>query len=231
MREPLELSPEERAEDDYWVALYGRFEPLGVAGVVDFFAGFDRPWWLVGGWAVEAFTGARREHEDIDVSMLACDVPAFREFVGDRWHLWSITNGAMLPLTDRWPDLPAPDCQIWVRRDAASPWVMDIPVTPDVDGRWQNKRLLEHVAPLNEVTWVTDDGVRVLNAEIALLFKARLERTKDHRDLARALPLLSDRQRAWLHDRVREQWPDHDWLDRLAGDEASPGSDPTDRAP
>jgi hypothetical protein len=212
VREPLDPSPEERADDAYWVGLYGRFEPLGVAGVVDFFAGFHRPWWLVGGWAVEAFTRAPREHDDIDVSMLASDVPALREFVGDRWHLWTIANGALRPLNDRWPDLPAPDCQVWVRRDAASPWVMDLPVTPDVGGRWQNKRLPEHVAPLQEVTWVTDDGVRVLNPEIALLFKARLDRTKDRRDLARALPLLSVAQRAWLRDQVRGQWPDHAWL-------------------
>jgi hypothetical protein len=225
VREPLDQSPEERAEDDYWIALYGRFEPLGVAGAVDFFAGFDRPWWLVGGWALEAFTGARREHEDIDVSLLTRDVPALREFVGDRWHLWTIADGALRPLTDRWPELPAPDCQIWVRRDAASPWVMDIPVTPDVEGRWQNKRMPDHVAPLGEVTWVTDDGVRVLNPEIVLLFKARLDRTKDRRDLDRALPLLSTRQRTWLCDQVRAQWPDHAWLEQLGTEPEPPASE------
>ena len=42
-----------------------------------------------------------------------------------------------------------------------------------MDGLWQNKRLPDHVAPLDEVTWVTDEGVRVLNPEIVLLFKAR----------------------------------------------------------
>jgi hypothetical protein len=220
VREPLELSPEEQAEDDYWAARYGPFDSLDLAGAIDFFAGFDRPWWLVGGWAMEMFTGAPREHEDIDVSMLARDVPAFRDFVGDRWHLWTITDGALRPLTDRWPDLPAPDCQIWVRRDAASPWVMDIPLTPDVDGRWQNKRMLEHVVPLEEVTWVTGDGVRVLAPEVVLLFKARLDRTKDRRDLARALPLLSDHQHTWLCDQVRRQWPDHPWLEQLGTDEA-----------
>jgi len=220
VREPLDPSPEERADDDYWIGLYGRFEPLGVPGVVDFFAGFDRPWWLVGGWALEAFTRAPREHDDVDVSMLARDVPAFRDFVGDRWHLWTIRDGALRPLNERWPDLPAPDCQVWVRRDAGSPWVMDVPITPDVDGRWQNKRLPDHVAPLGEVTWVTDDGVRVLNPEIVLLFKARINRTKDRRDLARALPLLSDRQRGWLREEVTGLWPDHPWLEQLGTDEA-----------
>jgi hypothetical protein len=124
-------------------------------------------------------------------------------------------------MTAQWPDLPEPDCQIWVRRNAASPWVMDLPVTPDVDGLWQNKRLPEQVAPLEDVTWVTDGGVRVINPEVALYFKARLDRTKDRRDFARALPLLSEAQRSWLAERVRDQWPEHPWLARLGTDQDS----------
>jgi hypothetical protein len=217
VREPLPQSPEERAEDEYWIHLYGPWDCLDLGGAVDFFAGFDRPWWLVGGWAIEAFTNAPREHEDIDVSILACDAPALREFVGDRWHLWSLVDGRLRPMTDRWPDLPEPDAQIWVRRNAVSPWVMDMPVTPDVDGLWQNKKQPGHVASLEEVTWVTDEGVRMLNPEIVLLFKARLDRTKDRRDLARTLPLLSESRLTWLHDAVRHLWPEHPWLPQLEG--------------
>lgn len=63
---------------------------------------------------------------------------------------------------------------------------------------------------------MTDDGVRVLAPEITLLFKARIDRTKDRRDLARALPLLDSDQRAWLRERVRRLWPEHRWLSDLA---------------
>src|SRR5690349_24307553 len=117
MREPLVRTPEERREEADFFDRYGVWQAFDLDAARAFFDGFDRPWWLVGGWAIEAFTGAPREHEDLDVSVLACDVPAFREFIGDRWHLWTITNGSMRPMTDRWPDLPEPDCQIWVRRD------------------------------------------------------------------------------------------------------------------
>ncbi|MBO0847713.1 MAG: hypothetical protein J2P22_20120, partial [Nocardioides sp.] len=151
MREPLDFTPDEIAEEHAFLDLYGSWAPLDLDGARDFFDGFDRPWWLVGGWAIEAFTGAPREHEDIDISMLACDVAALREFVGDRWHLWSNVGGSLRPLTDARPDLPEPDCQIWVRRNAGSPWVMDMPVTPDADGLWRSKRMPEHIAPLDEV--------------------------------------------------------------------------------
>ena len=223
MREPLDFTEDEAAEERAFLDLYGPWAPLDLDGARAFFDGFDRPWWVVGGWSVEVFTGHQREHEDIDVSILACDAPAFREFVGDRWHLWSNTSGSLRPLTDRRPDIPAPDCQIWVRRNAASPWVMDLPLTPDVDGLWLNKRMPDHVVPLDEATWVTDDGLRVVNPEIALLYKAAVGRRKDQRDLDRALPLLDAAQRAWLHESIARLYPGHAWLDRV-GDGADADS-------
>ena len=116
MREPLELSHEERAEEHWFNRTYGPWQPFDVDGARAFFDGFDRPWWLVGGYAIEAFTGALREHEDIDVSMLACDAPSLREHVGDRWDLWTNVSGRIRPMTDalarpagaRLPDLGTP---------------------------------------------------------------------------------------------------------------------------
>ena len=186
MREPLDLTPDEKAEERTFHALYGPWDAFDLDGVRDFFDGFDRPWWLVGGWSIEAFTGALREHEDMDVSLLACDVPAFREFVGDR----------CAPVDQR--ERPAPASHRPVARssaaglpdlgtaEATSPWVLDIALTPDADGMWRSKRMPEHVAPLDDVTWVTDEGVRVADPEIVLLYKAAGDRRKDRRDLARA---------------------------------------------
>jgi hypothetical protein len=220
VREPLALTAEEREEERRFLALYGPWEPLDPDGARAFFEGFDRPWWLVGGWAIEAFTGAAREHEDIDVSMLACDVPVLREFVGDRWHLWSNLSGTLRPLTDKHPDVQAPDSQLWVRRDAGSPWVMDMPLSPDVDGLWQSKRLADHVAPVEEVTWLTDDGLLVANPEIVLLHKAAQDRPKDRRDLECAWPLLDADRRARLLDAVGRVHPGHPWLEDLAASSA-----------
>ena len=87
----------------------------------EFMAGFARPWWIVGGWAIEAFTGAPREHEDVDLSILACDIPALREHVGDRWHLWSNHGGTLRPLTDKHPEVLDVRSQIWVRASAQRP--------------------------------------------------------------------------------------------------------------
>ena len=61
-------------EDAEFYRWYGAWQPLDPPGVAALMAGFDRPWWLVGGWSIEAFTGVAREHEDVDLSILACDV-------------------------------------------------------------------------------------------------------------------------------------------------------------
>jgi hypothetical protein len=216
-REPLMRTEAEVAEDDYWERLYRLFDSLDPIGLRDqVFAGFHRPWWVVGGWAIEAFTGSPREHEDVDVSILVCDVPALRAHVGESWQLWNIADGALRPLTDRWPDVQHPESQVWGRRSATSPWAFDLPLTPDRDGRWTNKRLPDHVAAVEDVTWVADDGIRYLNPEIVLLYKSRLGRLKDTHDLDRALPLLDDTARTWLRDKVAQLHPDHLWLERLS---------------
>lgn len=215
MREPIERTAEEVAEDEDFLRRYGDWDPLDPTGLAEFMEGFPRPWWIIGGWAIEAFVGAPREHEDIDLSILACDIPALRAHVGDRWHLWSNCGGTLRPLDDRHPEVLDVESQIWVRASARDPWVIDLPITPDRDGLWTNKFIADHVVPLDEATWVAGDGMRYLNPEIVLFFKARHRRPKDERDLARALPLLSPDQRTWLRDAVRRLRSDHEWLIRL----------------
>jgi hypothetical protein len=218
-------TPAEEAEDEEFFRRYGPWAPLDPPGLAEFMAGFARPWWIVGGWAIEAFTGVPREHEDVDLSILACDVPALREHVGDRWHLWSNHGGTLRPLDDRFPEVLDVESQIWVREHALAPWIIDLPLTPDRDGLWTNKRLpADEPLPLDAATWVAGDGIRYLNPEIVLLFKARLDRPKDLRDLDVAWPLLAPDRRAWLRDAVRRTDPEHAWLDRLAPDGTGDGS-------
>jgi hypothetical protein len=215
-REPLHRTPAEVAEDEEFFRWYGPWAPLDPDGLVDFMAGFDRPWWIVGGWSIEAFTGIAREHEDVDLSLLACDLSAFREHVGDRWHLWSNHGGTLRPFNDRHPEVLDVRSQVWVRRSAADPWVIDLPVTPDNDGLWTSKRDPEHVAPVSDVTWIDGNGVRYLRPEITLLYKAVLHRPKDDRDLAVTWPLLGPAEQEWLREAVGRLYPGHGWLELMA---------------
>jgi hypothetical protein len=198
-------------EHDELVRWYGDFDPLTPDGVRALMDGFDRPWWIIGGWSIEAFTGVPREHEDMDISLMSSDATAFRMFIGDRWNLWNVDDGWFRPFDDRFPDI-RPDSQLWMRRDATSPWVLDVPLTPDTDGRWTNKRHLAHTERLEDVTWVADDGLRYARPEVSLMFKARQDRPKDVRDAEIALPMLDERARQWLRETVAQWDPQHPWV-------------------
>ena len=102
-----------------------------------------------------------------------------------------------------------------MRRDARSPWRLDCLLNPSVGGRWQSTRDPAFVADLDEVTWTAADGVRYLNPEVALLFKAKQHRVKADVDLENTWPLMTTEQRRWLRDAVLRLHPDHPWQHRL----------------
>lgn len=210
--EPAAVTP--LGPDDF-LRWYGGWDPLTPASVGELMAGFDRPWWIIGGWSIEVVTGVPREHEDMDISIHAADAGALREHLGDRWTLWNVDDSWFRPFDDRFPDV-RPDSQLWVRRDALSPWVLDVPLTPSTDGRWAYKRDTSLTADLEEVTWVAPDGLRYQRPEVTLLFKAAQSRPKDVADADVMLPLLDEPARRWLREAVARSEPDHPWVTALA---------------
>jgi hypothetical protein len=198
-------------EDDVFFAVYGAWDPMTLDEVRDALDGFPEPWWVVGGSAIEAFTGVPRPHEDIDVVVFHDAVPALLRQLGGAFHLWSNNGGTLRVIDEAHPEPLHPLSQVWIRRDAASPWRVDFILNPSRDGRWVSRRDEDHVADLPEVTWLDADGVRYLNPEIVLHHKAKQNRSKDVWDRDRTLPELSPEQRAWLAEAVRRTYPDHPW--------------------
>lgn len=211
-----EAASDEAAAEVAFQRLYGAWAPLIPGEVAGFLAGFDHPWWLVGGWAIEAFTGVERPHEDIDVVVFRRHLADLRASLGDRWHLWSAGAGALRPVNDDWPDVHPDAGQVWVREHALAPWVADIILNDDQDGLWVSRRDPAHVAPLEDVTWVAGDGIRYARPEVVLHHKARLDRPKDRQDLAATWRLLDGTTRRWLLEAVTRLDPDHPWLGRLS---------------
>jgi hypothetical protein len=205
-----------RAIDDDDAAFerwYGPWSPLTPAGVGALLDGVAVAWWIVGGWAIDAATGRSREHHDIDVGFFRADLGAMLDHLAPTVCVWSNASGTLRPLTNAGDLLP--DCrQLWVRRDAASPWILDLAMTPHDATTWISPRDESIRLPLDDAL-VTVNGIRYLRPEIVLSFKSRAHRPQDERDFEAVLPLIDTARRRWLHDAIARERPDDPWLARL----------------
>ncbi|MGQ7311874.1 hypothetical protein ACUOFU_09260 [Microbacterium arabinogalactanolyticum] len=202
-------------EEAEFTRLYGHWAPRTPEDVRDFFDGYGGTWWIAGGWALQAFTGVERHHEDIDPGILRAELPLLRAHVGDRLHLWAAFSGALKPVASDDPDdLPDGCGQLWARRSAADPWEYDILLGPGTTDEWQYRRDPSVRMPMADALWERD-GIRFLQPEIQLLYKARGLRDKDRADFDATLPFLDGRRRAWLADALRRTIPGHPWLAAL----------------
>jgi hypothetical protein len=202
-------------EDQEFFDIYGDWDPLTPVALAGLMVSFPAPWWIVGGYALEAFTRVPRRHDDIDMAIHADSVPALRAQLGRTFHLWSNHGGTFRILSDEHPEPLHPLSQIWMRSNARSPWQVDCILNPSVDGRWQSRHDSGFIADLTDVTWVAPDGIRYLNPEVVLLFKAKQHRPKDAVDLETTWQLLTPEQQGWLREAVARRYPDHPWHPRL----------------
>lgn len=197
-----------------------------VLGVMD---GFERPWWVSGGWALDVWHGSvSRPHEDLDVAIVRRDVPALREHLRD-WDL-RVPNPEVpfveLPFDGTFD---AEQHQIWARRRddrvpagriefSADPTWFDMLVEDAEGDEWIFRREPAIRRPLELYGAVSGDGLPYVRPEVQLLYKSRRhpERpTLNDEDLDRALPDLEPEDRAWLREAVRTLDPNHEWLQRI----------------
>jgi len=206
-------------DDDAFERWYGPWDPLTPAGVAGLLGGVTAPWWIVGGWAIDAFTGRTRDHHDIDVGFFRSDLGMIIDHLAPTVCVWSNASGTLRPLTNA--DDLLPDCrQLWVRRDGASPWILDFAMTPHEGKTWISPRDEIVRMPLDDALFVGPDGLRYLRAEVVLSFKARAHRPQDEGDFDSVLPLLDGARRRWLHEVIARQRPEDSWLTRLRSTES-----------
>lgn len=192
--------------------VYGRWAPFTPRQVAELFDGAAFPWWIAGGWAAEASGAPARRHEDTDIAVLHDDLAAIRSWLSG-FHLWEAHAGSLRPLLPGDELLPGRD-GLWVRRDAESPWVCDLLLTPSRDGRWLCKRDERVSLPLDQIGR-TIDGIPYLRPSIVLLLKAKALRDKDEEDFRGLLPHLPTGERAWLAQALDTAHPGHPWRARL----------------
>lgn len=63
--------------EEQFTRTYGPWRDRTPDDVREFLVGYDGTWFVAGGWAIEAFTGASRPHGDCDISVLRSQVLIF----------------------------------------------------------------------------------------------------------------------------------------------------------
>lgn len=207
--------------DEAFNALYGSWSTRTPDDVAILFSGYPSTWWIAGGWALEAFTGITRRHDDIDPSVLRRDLPSLRRHLAGRLHLWTATSGSLAPLLpEDDPEgsaeqvLPDGCGQLWTRRSAFDPWEYDVLLAPGSPEQWIYKRDHSLRMPMARALW-HDGDIAYLQPEIQLLYKAAGLRDKDQADFEATLPHLDESRRAWLRDALTKTLGDHPWIDAL----------------
>ena len=196
------------------------WEPVAPQDVPRLLAGFDGPWWLAGGWAIDAHLGrTTRVHEDTDVLVLRRDQHAVREVLAD-WDVHAADPpGRLRP----WPvgeTLPMSVHDVWCRPDHGSPWALQLMIDdtdPHDSATWVYRRDARVRRPVATLAGQASDEHRaVLAPEVQLLQKSKGRRPKDQADFEAAAPFLDSEARTWLHEVLDLVSPGHPWVEGLS---------------
>jgi hypothetical protein len=188
-------------------------EPIRQAN--ELMTSFGRTWFLIGGWAVDAWLGRQsRDHGDVDLGYFRDDeVAVFRHL--SEWHM-AAHDTPDAAHDDEWDghalDFPA---HIHARKQG---WPeLDLNANERVGDDWIVNREPRVVVPVSEAIVVSGWGVPTLVPELVVWHKARGDvRDRDHEDFEKLLPLLAERQRTWLADSLMATDPEHRWLPRVS---------------
>lgn len=172
----------------------------------------DTPWYVTAGWALDLFRGRQtRDHDDVEIAVPADGFSEVQRALSE-FDLDAIGRALAHPLT---PEALAEHHQTWVRERATGHWRLDIMREPWDEDTWVFRRDTRVRLPRVRVIAFTGDGIPYARPEVALLYKAKNARPKDHDDFARVLPLLDPAARRWLAETLALVHPRHRWLETL----------------
>ncbi len=173
--------------------------------------GFDRPWWVAGGWAVDRFVRRlTRPQKDIEIALFRHDQSALQEHLAG-WSLRKVVDHRRVSwLPGEWLTLPVHE----IHGRGPDGQALEILLNEHDRGRWLFRRdptITRRAALLGERS---GGGVPFLRPR-SCCYKSRDAGPNDHADFDRAAPLLDPESRAWLAAGLRRHVPGHRWLHDL----------------
>jgi 2-amino-4-hydroxy-6-hydroxymethyldihydropteridine diphosphokinase len=192
--------------------LWGEWDlSLRPVDTLKWFEGWDGPWAIGGGWAIELFVGRPvREHHDLDIAAARSDAERLHEQLA-AWDLFFPSKREFIPWHAGEP-LPDDQHQLWCRRRSDNVWTHEILFEDIRDGVLHCRRDSSITLLLAEAIGRTNDDVPYVSPHLQLIYKAKNLTQRDQRDFAAAAPLMSAEQRAYVASYLRRRHPSHPWL-------------------
>lgn len=177
-------------------------------------AGFPKPWFVAGGWAIDLFVGrVTRPHEDLEVVVLRRNQHALRAYLAG-WTLRKVENEAWVSWEeDEWLELPA--FQIQAQRADARPSIFEAFLNEASGNVWSSRHIPQVTRPIGGIGLISPSGIPIIAPELQLLHKAKRHRPKDEHDFKQACGHLSAEQRAWLAAALEAHYPEDPWIMEL----------------
>ncbi len=181
-------------------------------------AGFDRPWFLAGGWAIDVFLRrVTRAHEDVEIAMFREDQAAIRRYLAG-WDFQKVSKTPDGGRLEPWREderIDPPVHEVHARRERGDPPELEVLLNEADKGRWRFRRDPRVTRPLAEIGFPGIIGIPILAPEIVLLYKAKASSPRDDQDFRNALPLLGPERLTWLRKALKTAHPGHPWIAEL----------------
>lgn len=193
----------------------GETEFMAVEKVRRSLVGYDRPWFIAGGWAIDLYLHrVTRPHGDVDVGILRVDQEGLRRSMNG-WQFQKVQNRKL----QKWKEeewLEAPVHEVHARRPFGDPEQIEFLLNESSGDVWVFRRNHAITRPLREICLHTPSGTPFLAPEVVLLYKAKNTTATDELDFRNVRASLREEARDWLRDALEVCHPGHPWTAVLA---------------
>src|SRR6266540_7301988 len=148
-------------------------------------AGFPRPWYVAGGWAIDLYLGrVTRPHEDVEIGILREDQQDLRRHLAG-WAFEKVVPGPQGHRREPWPPserLEPPVHEAYARRPRGTVREIEILLSEAGEGPWRFRRDPRVTKPLEDLGLVGLETIPFLSPDVVLLYKAKAPRPRDEED-------------------------------------------------
>lgn len=175
-------------------------------------SGFDKPWFIAGGWAIDLHIGQKtREHKDIEIAVFRHDQAHVKNHL-NKWTFQKAVNGELVTWKGENLQLPIHEIHCQNVIDGTS---LEVLLNEIQHNDWIFRRDERIHYSFEKMKSVHKEGIPYLSPEVVLLYKAKDTRAKDQEDFLRVVDSLSSEQKKWLQTAIQLHMPHHKWLELL----------------